>query len=147
MRVFFGKISKSGREEDFFDKQIKEKRYYSHRGSPWFGEIQEDDYCYIIAGDKIYLWQAKKFENDYLQFEEIFEKELPINGNQFRSMKFFEFTPQIIVLTTRKARKRAPGQGSQRKSRERAKSQGRGCTQSGRRQAQERAGSPRSARS
>ena len=107
MRVFFGKISKSGREEEFFDKQIKEKRYYSRKDSPWFGEIREDDYCYIIAGDKIYLWQAKKFENDYLQFEAIFEEELPINGNQFRSMKFFEFTPQIIVLTTRKARNRA----------------------------------------
>jgi len=104
MKVFFGKFSASNEKAE---NQIKEKRYYAERGWSGFGDIKEGDYCYIIGGDKIYLWRAKKFEDNYLQFEDISEKELPINGNQFRSIKYFEFTPQFIVLTTRKARNRA----------------------------------------
>lgn len=111
MRVFFGKISKSGRDDSFFDKQISEKRYYAKKDSGWFGGIKEKDYCYVIAGDKIYLWKAKEFvkedESEYLQFESVVENELPINGNQFKSFKYFKINPQILVLTTRKARNRA----------------------------------------
>ena len=112
MRVFFGKISKSGSEDVFFEKQISEKRYYAKKESGWFGEIKENDYCFIIAGNKIYLWKAKEFvkENDeieYLQFESIIENSLPIDGNKFKSFKYFQLNPQILVLTTRKARNRA----------------------------------------
>lgn len=107
MRVFFGKFSKSGTEEDFFNKQVEEKRYYSNKGSSWFGDINVGDYCYIIAGDKIFLWKAKEYTDEYLQFESVIENELPIDGNKFRSFKYFKFNPQFIVLTTRKARNRA----------------------------------------
>ena len=110
MKIFFGKISKSGKETDFFEKQIKEKRYYAKKESGWFGEIKENDYCFIIAGAEIYLWQAVEFvkeEKEYLQFKSVIEDDLNIDGNQFKSFKYFQFNPQILVLTTRKARNRA----------------------------------------
>jgi 5-methylcytosine-specific restriction enzyme B len=112
MRLFFGKISKSGKDDIFFEKQISEKRYYSKKDSGWFGEIKENDYCFIIAGEKIYLWKAKEFvkenyEIEYLQFESVIYNSLPIDGNKFKSFKYFEVNPQILVLTTRKARNRA----------------------------------------
>ena len=77
MNVFFGKISKSGKDDSFFEKQLKKKRYYAKKDSGWFGEIQKGDYCFIVAGENIYLWKAKKFEKEeeteYLQFESVID--------------------------------------------------------------------------
>ena len=111
MNVFFGKISKSGKDDSFFENQLEKKRYYAKKDSGWFGEIQPDDYCFIVAGENIYLWKAISFETEgeteYLQFESVIDDKLPINGKKFKSFKYFQFNPQIIVLTTRKARNRA----------------------------------------
>ena len=104
IKVFFGKFSTSNSQ---FKKQIDEKRYYSKKGSSWFGDIKEGDYCYILAGNEVYLWKAKKYEDEYLQFEIVIENKLPIDSNKFKAFKYFIFNPQIIVLTTRQVRNKA----------------------------------------
>ena len=91
MRVFFGKFSTSNNK---FEQQINEKRYYSKRDLGMFGEINEGDYCYILAGNEIYLWKAKKYENEYLQFESVIEGKLPIDSNKFKAFKYFIFNPK-----------------------------------------------------
>jgi hypothetical protein len=104
MRIFFGKFSTSNIK---FEQQINEKRYYSKKGSSWFGDIKERDYCYILAGNEVYLWKAKKYEEDYLQFESIIDDKLTIDSNKFKAFKYFILNPQIIVLTTRQVRNKA----------------------------------------
>ena len=105
MKVFFGKFAKSNEK---FEQQIEERRYYSKKGSSWFNGISEGDYCYILAGTDVYLWQAKKYINDngieYLQFDAVIENKLPMDSNQFKAFKYFFFNPQNIVLSSRQVR-------------------------------------------
>ncbi|HUH41819.1 MAG TPA: AAA family ATPase [Sulfurimonas sp.] len=110
MSVFFGKISASANQE-FNDMQIKTQRYYANKGSGWFGTIQINDYCYILSGNNIYFWQALEWGNDkdgdYLQFKDILNGNLPINGNKFRSLNIFKFNSDLMVLTIRQVRNKA----------------------------------------
>ena len=110
MSIFFGKISANANQE-FNQKQIDHKRYYADKGSSWFGDIQPNDYCYIISGQDVYFWQAKEWgsdnDGDFLQFTDIFERKLPINGNQFRALNFLKFNSDLMVLTIRQVQSRA----------------------------------------
>ncbi len=104
MKVFFGKFAAGN---DQFEKQIKEKRYYSLQGSTWFNGISEGDYCFILAGRDVYLWKASKYEQEYLQFEAVISDKLPMDGNKFKAFKYLQFNPQNIVLSTRQVRGKA----------------------------------------
>lgn len=110
MKIFFGKISASANKE-FNDMQINSKRYYADRNSSWFGEIELNDYCYILSGSDVYFWQAEKWDSDdrgeYLQFKPVIENKLPINGNKFRSLNIFKFNSDLMVLTIRQVRNKA----------------------------------------
>lgn len=105
MNIFFGKISK---KVDI--QQIEEGYYLSAKGSTWFGEIEIDDYAYIIGGDKIQLWKAREWGNkdgkECLWFD-ILNKDLSINLNKFTALDFFKLTSALIVLTSRSARNKA----------------------------------------
>lgn len=105
MNIFFGKISKKVDVQ-----QIEEGYYLSAKGSTWFGEIEIGDYAYIIGGDKIQLWKAKKWGDkdgkECLWFD-ILNKNLNINLNKFTALEFLKLTPALIVLTSRSARNRA----------------------------------------
>ena len=101
--IFFGKISKK-----IDSKQIDEGYYKANKDSGWFGELQLGDYVYLIGGDRIQFWQAKKWNetNDCLFFD-IINNDIGIGVNEFISLNFFLLTKALIVLSSRSARNRA----------------------------------------
>ena len=103
MNIFFGKISQ---KVDI--KQIEEGYYQAGKDSGWYGELQLEDYVYLIGGNRIQLWQAKEWNetNDRLTFD-ILNKDLVIGVNEFTALNFFRLTKPLLVLTSRSARNRA----------------------------------------
>ncbi len=107
MKIFFGKLAESS---ELFEEQLSLKRYYAEEGSSWFSDLLIGDFCFIIAGESIYLWKSleyrKEKNSEYLQFESVFETPLPISKNQFKVFKFFDFDSTLVVLTSRMTRNR-----------------------------------------
>lgn len=105
MNIFFGKIS-----QKFDIVQLKEGYYTAPKESSWFGELQLDDYVYMIGGDKVQFWQAKEWgiKNDKksLIFD-IINPDLGINVSQLIALKFLRLTKALAVLTSRSARSKA----------------------------------------
>jgi len=105
MNIFFGKISKL-----FDPNQIVKGYYIAPKGSSWFGDLNLEDYVYLIGGDKIQFWQAKKWgEKDGKEclFFEILNPDLGIKISQLSMLKFLKMTKALVVLTSRSANNRA----------------------------------------
>jgi hypothetical protein len=103
MKIFFGKIS------DKIDKdQINQGYYRATKDSSWFNGIHPGDYCFIIGGKKIQLWQArawgKKTGDDVLEFD-IIHNNLGINTKQLSAIKYFKLTMELSVLPVRSTAK------------------------------------------
>lgn len=105
MNIFFGKIS-----QKFDIVQLKEGYYTAPKESSWFGELQLGDYVYMIGGDKVQFWQAKKWgiknDKESLIFD-IINPDLGINVSQLIALKFLKLTKALAVLTSRSARSKA----------------------------------------
>ena len=105
MNIFFGKISTKIERE-----QITKGYYKAPKGSSWFGDIKIGDYTYIVGGDKIQLWKAKKWgthnEKECLWFE-ILNNNIGIKTNKFTALKLFKLTTDLIIHTSRSAKNRA----------------------------------------
>lgn len=105
MSIFFGKIS-----QKIDINQINEGYYIAPRGSSWFGDLEIDDFVYLIGGDKIQFWKArewdKKNDKDILRFE-ILNPDLGINVSQLIALKYLRLTKALAVLTSRSARSKA----------------------------------------
>ena len=104
MKVFFGKFASTNSQ---FKKQIANRRYYAAQGSTWFNGIKAGDYCFILAGEDVYLWKAVGYIQDYLQFKEVIPGTLPMDTNAFKLFRYFQFNPQNIVLSSRQVRGKA----------------------------------------
>jgi len=105
MDIFFGKIS-----QKFDTVQLIEGYYTAPKGSSWFGELQLDDYVYMIGGDKVQFWQAKEWGVKNGQESLIFDvinPDLGINVSQLIALKFLRLTKALAVLTSRSARSKA----------------------------------------
>jgi hypothetical protein len=105
MNIFFGKIS-----QKFDTVQLIEGYYSAPKGSSWFGDLQLDDYVYIIGGDKVQFWQAKKWGDKNGReslFFDILCPDLGINVSQLIALKFLKFTKGLAVMTSRSARNKA----------------------------------------
>jgi hypothetical protein len=105
MNIFFGKIS-----QKFDTVQLKEGYYSAPKGSTWFGDLEIGDYVYMIGGDKVQFWQAKKWgdKNDRESlFFDILNADLGINVSQLIALKFLKFTKGLAVMTSRSARNKA----------------------------------------
>lgn len=105
MNIFFGKISKN-----FDIAQLKEGYYSAPQKSSWFGELKLGDYVYMIGGDKVQFWQAKKWgvknERESLIFD-VINPDLGINVSQLIALKYLRLTKALAVLTSRSARSKA----------------------------------------
>ena len=103
MRLFFGRISK-GNEP----RQIEEGYYAAFSSDNWFGDIEINDYAFVIGGDKIQLWKAKAWskldrdgrEFDRLDFDIIFS-DLPLEIKDFVAFKYFKISSELVTKTSR----------------------------------------------
>ncbi len=105
MRIFFGKIS-----QKFDTVQLTEGYYSAPKGSSWFGNLQIDDYVYMIGGNKVQFWKAREWgEKDGAEclFFDILSADLGINVSQLIALKFLKLTKSLAVLTSRSANKKA----------------------------------------
>ena len=105
MNIFFGKIS-----QKFDTVQLTEGYYSAPRDSSWYGELQPNDYVYMIGGEKIQFWQAREWGekngNDCMYFD-IINANLGISVSQFIALKFLLITKSLAVLTSRSTRNKA----------------------------------------
>lgn len=105
MNIFFGKISK------LFDiKQIEDGFYIAPQGSSWFGDLNIDDYVYLIGGEKIQFWRAKEWgekDGEECLFFDILNPDLGIKISQLSMLKFLKMTKALAVMTSRSAKNRA----------------------------------------
>lgn len=105
MNIYFGKISKK-----FNTNQIDGGFYLAPKGSTWFGTIDVGDYCYIIGGDKIQFWKVREWgkrEGEDCLWFDIINDDLGIKLNKLTSLRFFELTTSLVVLSSRSAKNRA----------------------------------------
>lgn len=105
MNIFFGKIS-----QKFDPIQLEEGYYSAPKGSSWFGDLEIGDYVYMIGGDKVQFWQAKKWgEKNGREslFFDIINADLGINVSQLIALKFLKITKALAVMTSRSARNKA----------------------------------------
>jgi len=105
MNIFFGKIS-----QKIDVNQINEGYYIAPKDSSWYGDLKIGDFVYLIGGDKIQFWKAKKWDvkngKDILEFE-ILNPNLEISVSQLIALKFLKLTKALAVLTSRSARSKA----------------------------------------
>lgn len=105
MNIFFGKISPK-----FDTVQLEEGYYSAPKGSTWFGELEIGDYVYMIGGDKVQFWQAKKWGDKNGReslFFDVLNSNLGINVSQLIALKFLKITKGLAVMTSRSARNKA----------------------------------------
>lgn len=105
MNIFFGKIS-----QKFDVAQLEEGYYSAPKDSTWFGELKIDDYVYMIGGDKVQFWQAKKWGDKNGReslFFDVLNSDLGINVSQLIALKFLKITKGLAVMTSRSARNKA----------------------------------------
>ena len=105
MNIFFGKIS-----QKFDTVQLVEGYYVAPEGSSWFGELQPDDYVFMIGSNKVQFWKAKAWgdkNGSYCMYFDILSADLGINVSQLIVLKFLQITKSLAVLTSRSARNKA----------------------------------------
>lgn len=101
MNIFFGKIS-----QNFDPVQLQEGYYTSDKGSSWFGELNLEDYVYMIGGGKIQLWKAKQWidkkgeQEERLKFEIIFN-DTHLKVKDLVAFKYFKLSMNLAVKSTR----------------------------------------------
>lgn len=100
MNIYFGKISNK-----YNINQIEEGFYEAPKTSTWFNGIQVGDLAYIIGGNKIQLWKAKKWvelegDQDRLYFE-VLIPDLNLEIKDLVAFKYFKLSTDLIVKTTR----------------------------------------------
>jgi len=101
MNIFFGKIS-----QNFDTLQLQEGYYTAEKGSSWFGELNLEDYVYMIGGGKIQLWKAKKWidkkedQKERLSFEIIFD-DTNLKVKDLVAFKYFKLSMNLVVKSTR----------------------------------------------
>lgn len=113
MKVFFGKISK-----ELEPQQLTEGYYRAKKGSSWFNGIDVGDYCFMIGGGKIQLWQAREWTekkekpsttreeapNEILKFD-IIHRDLGIDTARLTSFIYFKLNMHLIIFPVRSAGK------------------------------------------
>jgi len=101
MKIFFGKTT---------DPNQAEQGYYAASDEKYFNRIQEGDYCFMIANDKVRLWKAKKFTNVNKDFKMIFDIVINDTGmeiHDFALLKFFLINKDLIVNSRRQTKGKA----------------------------------------
>jgi hypothetical protein len=105
MNIFFGKIS-----QKIDTVQLAEGYYTAPEGSTWFGELEPNDYVFMIGGDKVQFWQAKAWgekNGNFCMHFDIINSDLGLNVSQFITLKFLQITKALAVLTSRSTRNKA----------------------------------------
>lgn len=92
---FFGKIS-----QKHFPEQLTEGFYIAEKNSTWFGELNVNDYVFIIGDGKVQFWRAKEYEIDRMKFE-ILCKDCNITPGEFSSLNFFKLNMELIIKSMR----------------------------------------------
>lgn len=92
---FFGKISKN-----HFPEQLTDGYYIAEKNSSWFGDLNVDDYVFIIGDRKVQFWQAKEYKNDRMNFD-ILCDDCNITPGKFSSLNFFKLNMELIIKSMR----------------------------------------------
>jgi hypothetical protein len=101
MKLFFGKISNK-----YDTKQIQDGYYQAPKDTTWYNGIDVGDYAFIIGGDKIQLWKAKKWGempggvNDKLEFEVIIS-DIRLKTKGLIALKYLKLNVDLIIKTTK----------------------------------------------
>jgi len=102
MRIFFGKIKPTTD-----NKQIK-GAYYETLSPVKLGDLQPNDYVFIISGKHIHLWQAKERididGNSRMDFD-VKQESLPLSTKKIVAFKYFRLDSSLMVLTVRQSPK------------------------------------------
>ena len=101
MKLFFGKISSK-----YDANQIDGGYYQAPKNSTWYNGIDVGDYAFVIGGNKIQLWKAKKWgempggENDKLDFE-IIISDTRLKTKGLIALKYLKLNVDLIIKTTK----------------------------------------------